>query len=156
MNPGEARKYAELMQANGELGDWDAARVERMATEQGIPAAEISVIEDETERFLATACLAPAPAGFPPSTAQLGWVASHPGASGRGLARAVCLAVMNRARQRGFGEIMILTDDWRLPAIALYLKLGFRPDYDSHPSYRARWEEILQRLERIRGRPRAA
>jgi ribosomal protein S18 acetylase RimI-like enzyme len=147
MTSEDMQKYVELMQANGELGDWDAERVGRMATQEGIPFAEISVIEDEARRFLSTACLAPAPTGNPPSTAQLGWVASDPGASGQGLGRIVCLAVMQRARGREFREIVVITDDWRLPAIALYLKLGFAPDYDSHPSYRARWKEILQRLK---------
>jgi len=142
LTPEDATRYAELLQANAELGNWDLARVQKM-TENDVPFSEIFVIEDEAGRFLSTACVGPAHADYPFGTVALGWVASHPEARGRGLGSAVCVAAMRRARERGASGMMLLTDDWRLPALRLYLKLGFSPDRRANPSFRERWEELL-------------
>jgi hypothetical protein len=46
-----------------------------------------------------------------------------------------------------------LTDDHRLPALKVYLGLGFRPDL-GHPSYAERWERLFAQLgERYRQPP---
>lgn len=65
--------------------------------------------------------------------------------SGKGLGYAVSLAVLHKIRESGGTVACLETDDFRLPAIRIYLKLGFQPVYldDSHPG---RWERILQRL----------
>jgi len=141
LTPNDAPRYVELMQANAELGNWDRERVIKM-TESSIPFSEIFVIEDEHSRFLATACVGPASPDYPSDAVALGWVASRPEAKGQGLGYAVCLAAMWRARERGFHQMMLLTDDWRLPALRLYLKLGFQPDCRAHPSFVGRWETI--------------
>lgn len=65
--------------------------------------------------------------------------------SGKGLGYAVSLAVLHKIRESGGAAASLETDDFRLPAIRIYLKLGFQPVYldDSHPG---RWDRILQRL----------
>jgi mycothiol synthase len=65
--------------------------------------------------------------------------------SGKGLGYAVSLAVLHKIRDAGGMAACLETDDFRLPAIRIYLKLGFQPVYldESHPG---RWERILQRL----------
>ena len=40
----------------------------------------------------------------------------------------MCAAVTRSLVQRGYSRIFLTTDDWRLPAIAIYLKLGYVPD----------------------------
>ncbi|OMC90568.1 GNAT family N-acetyltransferase [Paenibacillus odorifer] len=65
--------------------------------------------------------------------------------SGKGLGYAVSLAILHKIRESGGAAASLETDDFRLPAIRIYLKLGFQPVYldDSHPG---RWDRILQRL----------
>ncbi len=43
--------------------------------------------------------------------------------SGKGLGEAVCSAVVARFLSAGYRRIFLLTDDWRLPALKVYLKL---------------------------------
>ena len=75
----------------------------------------------------------------------LDYVACHPEHRGRGLGRAVCLGVLGFFARRGYESVTLLTDDVRLPAIALYLSLGFAPDMtrDDMPG---RWEKIMRQL----------
>ncbi|OMC69707.1 hypothetical protein BK121_13845 [Paenibacillus odorifer] len=80
-----------------------------------------------------------------PKSWYLHMVGVLPEYSGKGLGYAVSLAVLHKIRESGGAAASLETDDFRLPAIRIYLKLGFQPVYldDSHPG---RWERILQRL----------
>jgi len=51
--------------------------------------------------------------------------------------------------QRGYERIYLLTDDWRLPAIATYLSLGWEP-YIYDEQMRERWERVMAQLARSR------
>ncbi|MDE0218647.1 MAG: GNAT family N-acetyltransferase [Spirochaetaceae bacterium] len=75
----------------------------------------------------------------------LDYVACHPEHRGRGLGRAVCCGVLGFFAERGYESVSLTTDDVRLPAIALYLSLGFTPDMtrDDMPG---RWEKIMGQL----------
>ncbi|MCD9021033.1 GNAT family N-acetyltransferase [Cohnella silvisoli] len=63
--------------------------------------------------------------------------------SGKGLGFAITIAALHKMREVGCELAFLETDDFRLPAIRIYLKLGFQPVYkdESHP---ARWERIVQ------------
>jgi len=76
---------------------------------------------------------------------ELGWVVVDPEHRGRGLGLLVCRAVMRYVARIGYDHAYLLTDDFRLPAIRTYLRLGFEPvAVDSgHP---ARWAAIYRRL----------
>ncbi len=64
---------------------------------------------------------------------------------GKGLGTAVTLLVLHRLREWGFKRAVLSTDDFRLPAIKVYLRLGFKPVYfdDEH---RERWRKVLEQL----------
>lgn len=64
---------------------------------------------------------------------------------GMGLSRPVCHAVMSWFRDHGFKEVMLRTDDFRLPAIRTYLKLGFRP-WLYTDDMAGRWKTIYEKL----------
>ena len=64
---------------------------------------------------------------------------------GRGLGRAVCLAVLHAAARLGHQAISLTTDDPRRPAIRPYLGLGFEP-WPLEPTAPARWETVMNRL----------
>lgn len=64
---------------------------------------------------------------------------------GRGLGRALLLTTLHHLRSCGFRRASLQTDDHRLPAIRLYLSLGFGPQFtdESHP---ARWDDVRRQL----------
>ena len=76
----------------------------------------------------------------------LDYVACHPDHRGRGLGRAVCLGVLGFFAERGYESVSLTTDDVRLPAIALYLSLGFTPDM-TRGDMPGRWEKIMRQLD---------
>ena len=76
----------------------------------------------------------------------LDYVACHPDHRGRGLGRAVCCGVLVFFAERGYESVSLSTDDVRLPAIALYLSLGFAPDM-TRGDMPGRWEKIMHRLD---------
>ena len=77
-----------------------------------------------------------------------GWfrmVATSPQARGLGAGRLVTLAALHSLAARGFKSAMLSTDDERIPAIRLYLSLGFEPFY-SHESHKERWEKVFEKI----------
>jgi len=54
--------------------------------------------------------------------------------------------VLGWFRDHGFAESLLNTDDFRLPAIAMYLSLGFQPEHREE-AHRARWSAIRVALE---------
>ena len=57
----------------------------------------------------------------------LDFVVTHPNHRGKKLARATCTEVSKFFLYLGYKSVSLLTDDWRLPAIHVYLSLGFKP-----------------------------
>ncbi len=77
-----------------------------------------------------------------------GWlhmVGADPAAQGLGLSRHVVLAALYSFYARGYQSVVLSTDDFRIPAICTYLRLGFEPVM-SHESHPARWEEIYRKI----------
>ena len=78
-----------------------------------------------------------------------GWfrmIGAHADARGLGAGRLVCLAALHALRERGYNSAVLSTDDFRIPALSLYLSLGFEPVY-SHESHRERWERVFAVLK---------
>lgn len=79
-----------------------------------------------------------------------GWfrmVATLPKSRGLGAGRIAVHAALLSLRKRGYKSVMLSTDDNRLPALHLYLSMGFKP-YCNHESHQARWETVFQNLKR--------
>jgi mycothiol synthase len=135
---GDEPAWAALLQANGELGVWDVARVERELAGDLIQAAQFFVIA--AGQLVATTGVY-ARLRLDGPAYEIGWVAVAPAWRGRGLGRQVVAAAVGAALALPSRPVYLLTDDHRLPALKLYLRLGFRPDM-SHPSYRGRWRRL--------------
>ncbi len=86
---------------------------------------------------------------------------------GQRLGRAVIAAALNKLRELGYTRAMLITDDFRLPAIKLYKEFGFRPVYDAAERYdpecrpqsedeaaqaarRAEWAEVERGLQGLK------
>lgn len=138
--PGDEQGWIELLNATAELGQWDRARLQReiegpllreffaLAEEAIVAAAGVYARQREGEEAY-----------------EIGWVACHPAHRGRHLGAQVTAAAVRAALALPRRPIFLLSDDFRMPALKVYLKLGFVPDYQ-HPSYADRWERIFAAL----------
>ena len=68
-------------------------------------------------------------------------------ARGLGAGRLIASYALADLRRRGYKTALLSTDDRRIPAIALYLSLGFEP-YITHESHEARWKAVMHELAR--------
>lgn len=137
---GDEREWVELLNANAELGEWNLERI------TGVLAGGL-----KGQFFVAAGAQLAACAGVHDALLdgveywEIGWVASHPGHRGLGLGAQVTAAALAHALSLPPRLILLRTDDFRLPAIKTYLKLGFAPLFD-HASYPERWRLIASRL----------
>ena len=135
--------WTRVLNATGQLGDWDADRADSWLSGERRAIPEGTFIVTFDGRPAATCCT------IPPTTAErraeLGWLSVSPEHQGRGLGAQVCLAVLHFARRMGYAEIYLNTDDWRLPAVKTYLALGFEPEM-AHESHPRRWITVYEKL----------
>ena len=77
-----------------------------------------------------------------------GWfrmIGTAPEARGLGAGKLVCLAALHSLAARGYKSVVLSTDDERIPAIKLYLSLGFEPIF-THESHEERWKAVLEMI----------
>lgn len=77
---------------------------------------------------------------------MLGVVREH---QGHGLGHALTTRVLLFLRNKGYGTCILYTDDERLPAIKVYLNLGFKAKYKDQ-THRTRWITIYRKLEKAK------
>jgi len=139
----DAEAYAELMRAAG-FADWGADRLGKVL--RGVLPEGFFVVEHRpSARIVATAIANHCPAERHPFGGELGWVAVAPEHRGRGLGRLVCSAVVRRFLEAGYRRIYLKTDDFRLPAIRVYLGLGFEPSF-YREDMQSRWQAVQSKL----------
>jgi mycothiol synthase len=61
------------------------------------------------------------------------------------LGTAVCAAATARLLSAGYGRIYLQTDDWRLPALLTYLRLGYVP-FLYAADMPSRWQSVCEAL----------
>jgi mycothiol synthase len=119
--------------------EWDESRVRRnLMDDPGVVA--IYVIEKMDGRIVATASSRIVPQQYPGS-GYLHWVGADPAESGRRLGYLVTLTVLHDFAGRGLDDSVLETDDWRIPAIATYLKTGYVPE-PREPVDQDRWSKV--------------
>ncbi|MEW6355271.1 MAG: GNAT family N-acetyltransferase [Planctomycetota bacterium] len=85
--------------------------------------------------------------GFPQGTGYLHMVAVAPEHQGHGLGRLLVNLVLHCFREKGYREVMLHTDDFRIPAIKSYLRAGFDPVIRDEDD-RQRWNVIREKIEK--------
>jgi len=120
----DAAEYKRVMDLAGFEG-WDAKKLEeRLRTR--LPEGFFVIEHKATGKLVATAHATHGPSELHPQGGELDFVAD-PAHKGHGLGLAVCSAVVRLLQDRGYEHIYLTTDDWRLPAISIYLRMGFEP-----------------------------
>lgn len=152
--PGDEESLAGTLQAVG-FRNWDSTKVLGYVEDRDRRAGS-AVVEFEG-RIVASTFASRMPAdrvspvtgkpGEPLREGVLDYVATHPDHQGRGLGRVTCTAVSRYLVAQGCEMVSLLTDDWRLAAINLYLSLGFEPvmNREDMPE---RWAKVRAELER--------
>ena len=141
--PGDRDQYLELMARAGFEG-WDGERLDR-SLRTVLPEGMYVIEHSASGRLVATAMAGHHPTDLHPWGGELGWVAGDPEHSGKGLGLAVCAAVTARFIRAGYRRIYLSTDDWRLPALKTYLKLGYEP-LPYRDGMAERWTEVCRKL----------
>lgn len=137
--PQDEEEYLALMRLAGFTYWTEEVLKETLAS--ALPGGLVFVVHDKTKKIVATtvACHR----GY--LRGELGWVAADPDHQGKGLGYVVCSAVIKCFLEAGYREIYLQTDDFRLPAIKIYLNLGFEPVL-SDADMRQRWGKVLGEL----------
>lgn len=136
--PDDAARIATLLSAAYDE-EWDAARVlQELGPSEGVDA---SYVVREGDVVVAVASSRHLEQTFP-GVGYLHYVAADSVTSGRGLGGVVTRAVLRHFLEEGLVSVVLETDDFRLPAIRTYLKIGFVPDY-RHEEDQARWSRVL-------------
>ncbi|MBN1675568.1 MAG: GNAT family N-acetyltransferase [Kiritimatiellae bacterium] len=145
--PGDARGYVSAVQSAGLGKDWTTKTVPaRLA--RAVPGGLFLVVHRKTRQIVAACAAEHSPRDGHPDAGELGWVAVHPAHRGKGLGLLVCAAALRRLLDIGYGDVHLLTDDFRLPAIKTYLKLGFVPCLYA-AGMTKRWKEVCTRLNLV-------
>jgi mycothiol synthase len=85
-------------------------------------------------------------AGLDPEWGTVHYVAVVPEYQGHRLGYWVTLATLHRMVAEGLRAATLTTDDFRLPAIRTYLRLGFEPVL-AHENQRERWAQVWRDLK---------
>ena len=141
--PEDAADHVRLMRAAG-FANWSQEQL-AAALERCLPDGFFVVEHNPSGRLVATAMARHQPSTWHPCGGELGWVAGDPDHKGKGLGCAVCAAATRRLLEIGYRNIYLLTDDFRLAAIKVYLKLGYVP-FLFAPDMEGRWRDVFARL----------
>lgn len=70
-------------------------------------------------------------------------------AQGIGAGKKISLAALNSLKARGYKSAVLSTDDFRIPAIKLYLSVGFEPVIIDE-THMERWEKVFDKIEKAK------
>ncbi|MBC7254773.1 MAG: Nif3-like dinuclear metal center hexameric protein [Chloroflexi bacterium] len=144
MEPDEVWAYLRVMNASNYAGEADEAWFERVyGRNPEYDPHFLQIIWKGEEPVAAAGAWHAEIAGERWGAVE--WVGVVETERGKGLGKAIVLAALRGIRARGMERAMLATQAWRLPAIATYLSLGFRPWPDARAP-QAVWDRVLQDL----------
>ena len=108
-----------------------------------------SVIEHLVSGELVSSCQAWRGSIMPrhPDAGNMGWLVTDPSHTRKGLGTIVAASATNRLAAEGYQRPCLGTEDFRIAAISIYLKLGWHP-FIYRDDMNARWRAIFARLGR--------
>ena len=143
--PGDEQAWADIMNTGiGEGWTVDLVREKFSTLPQFTPDAVFFATRDGQPVGTATAWR------VPESETRQGYVhmvCVLPEHRGHNLGYLTTLATLHWFKQHGFSHAILETDDFRLPAIKAYLRLGFAPVIEpGDDEMRQRWDRIMRAL----------
>jgi mycothiol synthase len=141
---GDENRFFKIMALSGWEG-WNQNTLDPWLAKI-IPNSWFMLIHKKSKNIVCTAMGLHNYKGIYPFWGELGWLASDPDHSGKGLGLVVSAAVTGRLMEAGYRNIQLFTEDFRLPAIKTYLKLGYVPSIIEN-SQMERWKRIFNSLD---------
>ena len=138
--PNDASQYLALRPMSG-FSEWDEAKLQTYLSES---ARRILLLVDKANGKIAQA--ASAESFMEEGQGQFGWLMSNPEYRGMGLGRPISIATMQALKDEGFRRCSIFTDEFRVPAVRIYLKLGWHPVYYAE-DMEGRWKVVGESLK---------
>ncbi len=128
------------------LAGWPGWNAEKMGPWQPrILSGGWPVVVDQLSNEIVVSAMALRSATYA-QAGEVGWVAGDPAHAGQGLGTVVVAAVVASFIEEGYQKIHLYTEHWRLPALKIYLKLGFVPYLDL-PQMATLWQEVCVQLD---------
>lgn len=140
---GDDEGWSRLMRAAG-FADWGPEPM-RVALDAALPEGVFFAVHRPDGGIVATAMAGHNGTVLHPFGGELGWVATDPAHRGHRLGAAVTAEATRRFLAAGYREIYLRTDDFRLPAVKIYLELGWSPLLHL-PDMEHRWSVIAAGL----------
>ena len=140
---GDDEGYVRLMKLAG-FTTWDSDKSQDVL-KKCLPGGLFFIVHEGTGAIVATSVAIHNPRDGHPFGGELGWAAVEPAHRGKGLGHVVCAAVTRRFLDSGYVNIYLYTDDFRLPAVKTYLKLGWVP-FLYAPDMKERWQTASREL----------
>jgi mycothiol synthase len=139
--PADAEGVAGVL--SDSFGDaWDAERARAtFSTEAGVEATYIACSGPEVVAVAAARVLP----NLYPGAGYVHYVGVHSSHRGHRLGEVVVGEVLEHFTAAGLTSAVLATDDFRLPAVRIYLRLGFVPEYRSAGD-EARWSLVLRKV----------
>ena len=140
--PGDEDSWVALINTGDYGSDWDRPRFdEYIRGPERIAGSRVA----ERDGAIVAATFASVQPDMD-DTGRVDFVTGLPEYRGLGLGRLVCTAVVRYLVDKGYSRVILFTDDWRLPAIGLYLSMGFQPRM-TREDMPSRWQAIMRNLE---------
>lgn len=142
--PGDEGHFFRLMDLVGWSG-WDYKTLKPWLF-RAIPEGWFMVVEKGTDLIVASTMATHDPTWKVPFSGEIGWVSCHPDHRSKGLGTAVVSSATNRLLDAGYSIIHLYTETYRIPAIKVYLKLGYIPLW-YRPEGLMLWHEVCEKLD---------
>ena len=141
--PGDEEAWGEIM-TEAFTPYWNATRFRRLLLPHfGFkPERVIMLCRQDTPVGSASAFQWP---GIPKDRGYIHMLGVKKEHCGLKLGFSLCVACLRRFKQEGFRSAMLQTEDYRIPAIKHYLRLGFKPVLVNEDQ-RAKWAQVLERI----------
>lgn len=139
--PGDEPAYYQLMHAVG-WDFWDESKLGEWLP-RILPEGWFFLVHDASGKLVATTMAVHSHTPDHLFGGEVGWVAVAPPFQGQHLSQIVVTAALRRLIEGKYRNIHLYSEDYRLPALKTYLRLGFVP-YLYAPDMAARWQKICE------------